>query len=389
MATLKHGLTLQKRSAVAAKPSISKPARLFGDDDSEPENEPKENAAKEIGVFDIDNPPKPSDRQASNLKSSKQNSSKPSPPILQSSDLSTRQTHRKQIEEATSIDPSIYDYDAAFDAIHAKDAAKKAAKREEAERREAKYIAQAMASAEVRKRDQLRAKDKMLQKEREAEGDEFTDKAKFVTEAYKKQQEDLRRLEEEEAIKEKHEAKKKQGTGQFLYNSLMSVEDKRHQEATAAAELIAKSGSKMPVEEPQGKTQQQIAQELNAQGGNIVINEDGEVAIKTQLLSAGLNMVPKPKSARSAAAGAARASAPQQVYQGRTATQKGVRERQSRLVEQQLEQAVKRAAEEEDEEQKKIERAAKSRKTEGEISSARERYLQRKKEAAAAAAKKS
>lgn len=58
-----------------------------------------------------------------------------------------------------------------------------------------------------------------------------------------------------------------------------------------------------------------------------------------------------------------------------------MRERQSRMMEAQLEQASKRAFEEEEEERLKVERAAKSRKTEGEIVSAKERYLARKREA--------
>jgi hypothetical protein len=55
------------------------------------------------------------------------------------------------------------------------------------------------------------------------------------------------------------------------------------------------------------------------------------------------------------------------------------------MMEEQLEQAAKRAADEEAEERGKLEHASKSRKTEGDISSAKERYLQRKREAAAAA----
>ena len=58
-----------------------------------------------------------------------------------------------------------------------------------------------------------------------------------------------------------------------------------------------------------------------------------------------------------------------------------MRERQSRMMEAQLEQATKRALEEEEEERQKIERASKSRKTEGDIMSAKERYLARKREA--------
>lgn len=46
--------------------------------------------------------------------------------------------------------------------------------------------------------DHLRAEEKMMQREREMEGDEFADKEKFVTQAYKDQMEEVRRAEEEE-----------------------------------------------------------------------------------------------------------------------------------------------------------------------------------------------
>lgn len=42
----------------------------------------------------------------------------------------------------------------------------------------------------------------MIQRERELEGDEFKDKEAFVTEAYKRQMEELRQAEEEERKRE-------------------------------------------------------------------------------------------------------------------------------------------------------------------------------------------
>src|SRR5205814_5226268 len=45
---------------------------------------------------------------------------------------------------------------------------------------------------------QLRAQERLLQREREAEGDEFADKEKFVTGAYKAQQDEVRRMERSE-----------------------------------------------------------------------------------------------------------------------------------------------------------------------------------------------
>ena len=323
--------------------------------------------------------------------------------------LSALHTQRQQAAEAEAVDPSIYDYDGAFDAIHAHDAARKKAATADASQRRPRYIDKALAAAEVRKRDQLRAKDKMLQREREAEGEDFADKAKYVTGGYKKQQEEVRQLEEEERRKEEREKERRKklgldadgdGTGRFLYKSLMEEEDKKVRDRERAAELAAaavndSSPAKKENENDdraKEKSDADIARDLNAKGANIVINEEGEVAIKTQLLSAGLNVAPKPKpnDSSDAIVGTSRSSKPfatsltnTSSASGRSSTHKAVRERQTRLVEEQLAQAAKRAVEEETEEQTKLVRATKSKKTEGEISGARERYLRRKAEAEA------
>ena len=63
-------------------------------------------------------------------------------------------------------------------------------------------MAQAIASAATRKLDRIRAEEKMLERERELEGDEFADKDKFVTQAYKDQMAEVRRQEEEEKATE-------------------------------------------------------------------------------------------------------------------------------------------------------------------------------------------
>jgi coiled-coil domain-containing protein 55 len=99
-------------------------------------------------------------------------------------------------------DPSIYDYDGVWEDMKSVDRRKKKADELDAIDRKPKYMENLLVAAEVRKRDQLRAKEKLLQKEREAEGDEFEDKESFVTEAYKKQQEELRMIEEEEKLRE-------------------------------------------------------------------------------------------------------------------------------------------------------------------------------------------
>ena len=402
MSTLKFGLNIQRKAQNAPnRPVPAKRKPIFDNEELEPENKPKDtDEAEEIGVFDLDSnvksveSPKPTKstktKGSSTVPPNLKKDAKKKDPSLEYGDLSSAQTYRKHAEEALAVDPSIYDYDAAYDALHAKSAAKLAAEHEEAQQRKPKYMNNLLESAEIRKRDQLRAKDKVLQREREAEGDEFADKEKFVTDAYKQQQEEVRRLEEEETKRQEEEDRKKRGRGmQGFYRKIMDMDEKKHQEAMEAAAEARKPGGEQPVEEaPKEKSEIELARELNAKGGNIIINEEGQVADKRQLLSAGLNVVAKPKLVAVAATTSTRPSGPQNAYRGHDATQKAVRERQSRMMEEQLEQAAKRAADEEAEERRKLEHASKSRKTEGDISSAKERYLQRKRDAAAAAAAK-
>jgi len=109
---------------------------------------------------------------------------------------------KSSITPILEVDSSIYDYDAAWDDIKRVETKKQEASSIDATQRKPKYMDNLLAAAEVRKRDQLRAKERLLQKEREEEGEEFADKEKFVTGAYREQQAEMQRLEEEERKKE-------------------------------------------------------------------------------------------------------------------------------------------------------------------------------------------
>lgn len=381
--SLKFGLNIQKKGGPAA-PKLQPGKRLgaFGSGFSDDEDESAgKNDNTNITSFDED------------ATSSTNRQAKGAAPVLKSkgiatdrTDLSTLRSINQRKAEAEALDPSIYDYDAAYDAIHAKSAAKKAAEKQDALERKPKYMTNLLAAAEVRKRDQLRAQDRLLQKQREEEGEEFADKDMFVTEAYKKQQEEVKRMEAEEAEREEAETKKRQGKGMSgFYRSVMDQEEQQHQEAVKAAEAGEPAAV---VDETEEKTAAQLAKEMNEKGAHIMINEEGQVADKRQLLTAGLNVATKRKAdGTTAQAGPAQRPVQQQAYKGRTDAQRAMRERQTRMMEEQLEAAAKKAAEDEEEERQKLERAAKSRKTETDVSSARERYLQRKKEAEAAKAR--
>ncbi|KAA8564019.1 hypothetical protein EYC84_012016 [Monilinia fructicola] len=289
----------------------------------------------------------------------------------------------EEIETAEELDENIYDYDAVYDSLKPK---KKIVTEEE--ERKPKYMSNLIAAAAVRKRDSTIAEEKKLAREREAEGDEYADKEKFVTSAYKKQQEENRRLEEEERLREEEEQRKNKGTGMTnFYKNMLERGEQKHAEVVKAAEERIKQG---PQDDTTGeekiKTDADIAREINEKGaGTIAINDEGQVVDKRELLKGGLNVIPKaratsnvnPSRSESTAFDRGRGNA----FVGAGGGKQAMRERQSRMMEAQLEQATKRALEEEEEERKKVERASKSRKTEGDIMSAKERYLARKREA--------
>ncbi|KAJ5605570.1 hypothetical protein N7510_008351 [Penicillium lagena] len=307
--------------------------------------------------------------------------------------LSTLRSSRKHAEEAEELDPSIYSYDAVYDSLHAKPNKTATANKSEVP----KYMDNLLRSAEVRKRDQLRARDRQLAKEREAEGDEFADKEKFVTAAYKAQQAELRKIEEEEARREKEEEERRKQNGNAgmvgFYRDMLSRGEEQHKEVVKAAEEAAKrvKEGEIPGEtdqEPAEKTEDQKAAELNARGAHIVVNEEGQVVDKRQLLSAGLNVAPKPKAPVGAAAQASRPVATRPgVNAGFQAGRAGQRARQTEMVAQQLEERARQEEEAEAARQKEIADRSRSKKTEGDVSSAKERYLARKREREEAAAK--
>ena len=294
MSKLSYGLNITKKPPLGQRPPPAKRKTIF-DDDSGPEDGPDDEDAPEsistLGGLQSSSKPKTS-------KSIPPNSSiRPSrpPKISQYGDISTSHSTNKHAKSAQDLDPNIYDYDAIYDTLHAKPAS--ATSTADVEKKP-KYMANLLAAAEVRKRDQLRAKEKMLAKERELEGDEFADKEKFVTGAYKRQQEEMRRLEEEEIVREREaeERKRREGGGmKALYKNLLERDEVKHKEIMKAVEEGRGKEDKGDSEEKEskkGKSEAELAKEKGA-----VINEEGQVVDKRQLLSAGLNAAsaPKPK----------------------------------------------------------------------------------------------
>lgn len=308
--------------------------------------------------------------------------------------LSALHSSKKHAQEAQELDPSIYSYDAVYDSLHAKpEQDKKSAERSS---EVPKYMTNLLRSAEIRKRDQLRARDRLLAREREAEGEEFADKEKFVTAAYKAQQEEMRRVEAEEAEREKQEEERRKTSGNMgmvgFYRDILSRDEQRHEKVLKATEEAAqriKTGE--PAETPEGKADEdeekasaRRAADLNAKGAHVAVNDEGQVVDKRQLLSAGLNVAPKPKAAPSATATATAASrvpgAPGKRFDGARGARNDQRARTTEMIAAQLEERAKQEAEAEEAKQKEIAERNKSRKSDKDVSSAKERYLARKRE---------
>ncbi|TLD09473.1 hypothetical protein E2P81_ATG10154 [Venturia nashicola] len=300
-------------------------------------------------------------------------------------DASAMAASEREVKAAEEIDANIFDYDSFHDAKSTVLEAKKEATRQDAIDRKPKYINNLLDAAARRKQDQQIAREKQLQRERENEGDEFADKEKFVTGAYKQQQEETRRLEEEERKRAEEDEKRKKQMGggmQSFYRNMMDQSEKLHQDEIDAAMKLEREGGVKKTDETPKTNDAEIAAALRAKGVKVQLTEDGAVADKRDLLSAGLNVIPSGKSGPgSNSADHLRSSnrPAQSAFPRKDAgSREAQRERQSRMVEEQLEAAAKRKREEDEEQRAKEERAAKSKKTESDVSDAKARYLARK-----------
>ncbi|KAI0015912.1 hypothetical protein F4780DRAFT_32514 [Xylariomycetidae sp. FL0641] len=391
---LSFGLNLSKKSG-PSKPAPPKRRPMFGDDDgSDDDNQdanrgPRATKISELDDFDSTSTPSESSRKSTSKLKNGPPSQPPTSkskrnPISVYGDLSSSLESRKHQEAAEELDPSIYDYDAVYDSLKPE----KKVKPEDVDRRP-KYMKNLLASAAVRKRDALIAEEKKIAREREEEGEEYADKEKFVTEAYKKQQEENRRIEQEEREREEREAQNNKGGGMTaFYKDLLEKGDQRHAEMVKAAEERAKAGPREEEahNEEKTKTEADVAKEINEKGGSVAVNEDGQVVDKRELLRGGLNLGAKKKTTttegpKDARRGGDRPDAAGRGFVGAGGGKQAMRDRQTRMLEAQLEQTLKRSMADEEAEREKTQRAAKSRKTESEISGARERYLARKREA--------
>lgn len=393
-----------------SKPGLSKPSQkrkaVFEEDDDHDESDtapPPQFAAKKTskplkpisGFDDEDEDDRQPARKSPKLSKPGLQSSNTKLPSGGGSDkytnLSALRSAKLHDEQTSKIDSSVYDYDAAYETFHAP----KEKKSNGVEDSKPKYMGSLMDSAEVRKRDQLRAREKLLKREREEEGDEFADKEKFVTGAYKKQQEELKIMEEEEKKREAlEEERRRKGGGMTAFHKRMLEKDEERMNSIREAEDAAlkrkEQGEDVAVEGQDEELESKLAQELNDKGARIIVNDDGEVVDKRQLLSAGLNSAPKKPGAQQSATKVQGSSGPQEFWRSTKAqdARQSQRERQTRMMERQIEEMTEKQKQAEAEEQKAQQDKNKSKITETDKMGARERFLQRKKEREEEARKK-
>nr|GAT58661.1 predicted protein [Mycena chlorophos] len=289
------------------------------------------------------------------------------------------------------VDATVYEYDEVWDKMQEAKARQKEAKEVEAQDRKPKYIHGLLNSAQTRRLDYLRAEEKLMQREREAEGDEFADKEKFVTQAYKDQMAQVRQAEEEE--KKRDELLKKQrgpttGMAHF-YQKLLAESEEKHEATVAATQKpVIGPSPNLTITKPADYTpvsDLERANKARAEGKDVELNDDNQIVDKRDLLVAGLNLsAPNTRLLqRSKKAAGENNTENVQAHRavGTAASRREINERRAREIQQQLMDEEDRIKAEKDrEEAERTQRIVARRNDQDAVQSARERYLQRKRQ---------
>ncbi|CAG8752291.1 7836_t:CDS:2 [Cetraspora pellucida] len=314
---------------------------------------------------------------------------------------SINQSVQEKYKAALEEDPTVFAYDEVYDDMKSVERKRKEELKEknDGSAKKPKYVEDILKAAEVRQRDYIRAQERKIQKEREAEGDEFDDKETFVTSAYKAQQEELRKAEEEEKLREKNDGVGGKNMASFYRNLLdqtssvkaAAIEASRLALSSKKAEKRARSSSTSDNSDEDDnkhlKTDKELADQARATGKMVVLNDDEQLVDKRQLLSPGLNVTKKQiNSSKSSRSTESRTNYYDKTdsgnkYSSRNSNEIKRRERQSREVERQiLETQQKKEAEEKAQEEQILKQFARKN-DEQAISDAKARYLARKKKA--------
>ena len=105
--------------------------------------------------------------------------------LLQKSAAAVKE-ERKLYDDALGEDPSVFDYDGVYDTMKASETTTHALSRsQEKDAPKARYVHNLKATATVREKEKDRIFERKLLKDRKQEDEQYGDKPKFVTAAYK------------------------------------------------------------------------------------------------------------------------------------------------------------------------------------------------------------
>ncbi|KAG0197052.1 hypothetical protein BGX28_009434 [Mortierella sp. GBA30] len=408
MSGLQFGLNIKKKTGpVLAKPrpAASRPAggrNAFGDHSSDEDN------------LDDDDESSAATTTSSAFASRSSTSTSSVNKTLRPYAMSTLQSTSviEQQNAALAQDATIFDYDGVFDQLKAVDRVKELARKQDSLDRKPKYVNALLQAAETRKRDRQIAEEKRIEREREKEGDLFKDKEQFITPAYKAQKEAMRLAEEEDRKKEELLAKDKDGLlMQGFYRTMLDERTKlRPGAVTTTSEGISKEALEVLEKEKQERQMddRQRAMEARERGLNVILNDEGEIVDKRELLKGGLNIMKKPTVVSSSSSSSSRSDRDRQRSSTSTYDRDGAyaaykeskyrssqshgrsrdedpsqdqRARMTEQIERQLMEQEKQREEEEKTRQDSIREALKRKNQDDQVMDAKARYLARKKAA--------
>ncbi|KAF9970830.1 hypothetical protein BGZ73_006389 [Actinomortierella ambigua] len=338
----------------------------------------------------------------------------------------------EQQNAALAQDATVFDYDGVYDQLKAGDRLKALVRKKEAAAGQSKYIESMLRSREQRQQDQQIAQEKKLERERAAEGDLYADKEQFVTPAYKAQKEAARLAEEEEQRREEEAAKDKDGKRmQGFYRHMLNEQARLRPAVGEEGEALAKQlglknaqeGLELAAAEAAAEQKDRDLEEkeqvakARAEGLRVVVNDDGQVVDKRDLLKAGLNVFKSKDSSSSTSSSSRDRNKDYRDYRdrdrdrdqdrdrdrrgggsyrdsrsgrdrpsSRETPEERQRSRMTEQIERQLMEQEKKNQQEEKERQDSIREALKRKNQDDQVMDAKARYLARKKAAAEAAA---
>ncbi|KAF9963483.1 hypothetical protein BGZ65_003037, partial [Modicella reniformis] len=299
MSGMQFGLNIKKKGSVLAKPkpAAARPVGGRSAFDDHSSDDDKLDEDDDDGSNDQSSS-KPKQASSSYQATSTSAVNKTLRPYASSTLQSTAVI--EQQNAALAQDATVFDYDGVYDQLKAVDRARELARKQDSLERKPKYVTALKEAAETRKRDRQIAEEKRLEREREKEGDEFKDKEMFITPAYKAQKEAMRLAEEEERKKEEMMAKDTDGSlMRGFYRTLLDERAKLRPSGTDLATMLKDAGdteaTKALEKEKRDNEKEdwERAKEARERGMNVVLNDDGKIVDKRDLLTGGLNILKK------------------------------------------------------------------------------------------------